>query len=582
MRYSQMFLPTVREVPSDAEVISHQLMIRAGMIRKLTSGIYSVLPLGYRTVKKVEEIIRQEMDAAGAQEVYLPAVQPAELWQESGRWGFYGKELLRFKDRHLRECCLGPTHEEVITDLVRNEVKTYRQLPRNLYQIQTKFRDEVRPRFGVMRCREFDMKDAYSFDADEKGADLSYEKMFKAYTRIFSRIGLKFRPVEADSGNIGGAYSHEFMVLADTGEDALAFCSGCDYAANLEKAEIARPEQKQPDPALFRPLETIHTPDVRTIEEVSAFLNVTPQDIVKTLVFAADGKPVAVLIRGDEEVNEAKLRNYLGADAVELATDDIVLEVTNSPKGFAGAIGIKAPVYADYSLMNRVNVVMGANREDYHVKNANLGRDFTVTAFADLRIIKESDSCPRCGKPVRFARGIEVGHVFKLGTKYSKAMRATFLDRDGKEKFMIMGCYGIGVGRTVAAAIEQQHDDQGILWPMTIAPFHVIVVPVNVNDAKIAAAGETLYRELGEAGVEVLLDDRDERAGVKFNDADLIGIPLRVTIGPKSLAAGNVELRIRRTGETRTIPVGEAKTAIRDIVMGELKALNDPNNGHPR
>jgi len=582
MRYSQMFLPTVREVPSDAEVISHQLMIRAGMIRKLTSGIYSVLPLGYRTVKKVEEIIRQEMDAAGAQEVYLPAVQPAELWQESGRWGFYGKELLRFKDRHLRECCLGPTHEEVITDLVRNEVKTYRQLPRNLYQIQTKFRDEVRPRFGVMRCREFDMKDAYSFDADEKGADLSYEKMFKAYTRIFSRIGLKFRPVEADSGNIGGAYSHEFMVLADTGEDALSFCSGCDYAANLEKAEIARPEQKQPDPALFRPLETIHTPDVRTIEEVSAFLNVTPQDIVKTLVFAADGKPVAVLIRGDEEVNEAKLRNYLGADAVELATDDIVLEVTNSPKGFAGAIGIKAPVYADYSLMNRVNVVMGANREDYHVKNANLGRDFTVTAFADLRIIKESDSCPRCGKPVRFARGIEVGHVFKLGTKYSKAMRATFLDRDGKEKFMIMGCYGIGVGRTVAAAIEQQHDDQGILWPMTIAPFHVIVVPVNVNDAKIAAAGETLYRELGEAGVEVLLDDRDERAGVKFNDADLIGIPLRVTIGPKSLAAGNVELRIRRTGETRTIPVGEAKTAIRDIVMGELKALNDPNNGHPR
>jgi len=582
MRYSQMFLPTVREVPSDAEVISHQLMIRAGMIRKLTSGIYSVLPLGYRTVKKVEEIIRQEMDAAGAQEVYLPAVQPAELWQESGRWGFYGKELLRFKDRHLRECCLGPTHEEVITDLVRNEVKTYRQLPRNLYQIQTKFRDEVRPRFGVMRCREFDMKDAYSFDADEKGADLSYEKMFKAYTRIFSRIGLKFRPVEAASGNIGGAYSHEFMVLADTGEDALSFCSGCDYAANLEKAEIARPEQKQPDPALFRPLETIHTPDVRTIEEVSAFLNVTPQDIVKTLVFAADGKPVAVLIRGDEEVNEAKLRNYLGADAVELATDDIVLEVTNSPKGFAGAIGIKAPVYADYSLMNRVNVVMGANREDYHVKNANLGRDFTVTAFADLRIIKESDSCPRCGKPVRFARGIEVGHVFKLGTKYSKAMRATFLDRDGKEKFMIMGCYGIGVGRTVAAAIEQQHDDQGILWPMTIAPFHVIVVPVNVNDAKIAAAGETLYRELGEAGVEVLLDDRDERAGVKFNDADLIGIPLRVTIGPKSLAAGNVELRIRRTGETRTIPVGEAKTAIRDIVMGELKALNDPNNGHPR
>ena len=376
MRYSEMFLPTVREVPSDAEVISHQLMIRAGMIRKLTTGIYSVLPLGYRTVKKVEQIIREEMDAAGAQEVYLPAVQPAELWEESGRWKFYGKELLRFKDRHNRECCIGPTHEEVITDLVRNEIKTYRQLPRNLYQIQTKFRDEVRPRFGVMRCREFDMKDAYSFDADEQGADVSYEKMFKAYTRIFSRVGLNFRPVEADSGNIGGAYSHEFMVLADTGEDALAFCSACEYAANLEKAEIAKPVKLQIDPSQFKALETIHTPNVRTIEEVSAFLGVSPQDIVKTLIFVADGKPVAVLIRGDEEVNEAKLRNFLGADSVELATDDIVLEATNSPKGFAGAIGIKADVYADYSLMNRINVVMGANREDYHVKNANLGRDY--------------------------------------------------------------------------------------------------------------------------------------------------------------------------------------------------------------
>ena len=582
MRYSEMFLPTVREVPSDAEVISHQLMIRAGMIRKLTAGIYSILPLGYRSVKKVEEIIRQEMDAAGAQEVYLPAVQPAELWQESGRWGFYGKELLRFKDRHNREYCIGPTHEEVITDIVRNEVKTYRQLPRNLYQIQTKFRDEVRPRFGVMRCREFDMKDAYSFDADEKGADLSYDKMFKAYTRIFSRIGLKFRPVEADSGNIGGAYSHEFMVLADTGEDALAFCSGCNYAANLEKAEIAKPDKQQIDPARFKPLETIHTPAVRTIEEVSAFLGVTPRDIVKTLIFVADNKPVAVLIRGDEEVNEAKLRNFLRADVVELATDDIVLEATNSPKGFAGAIGIKADVYADFSLANMVNVVMGANREDYHVKNANMGRDYTVKAFADLRIIKESDSCPRCGKPIRFARGIEVGHVFKLGTKYSKAMKATFLDRDGKEKFMIMGCYGIGVGRTVAAAIEQSHDNQGIIWPMTVAPFHVIIMPVNVNDKKLAEAAETLYRDLQKAGIEVLFDDRDERAGVKFNDADLIGIPVRVTIGPKSLAEGNVEVRMRKTGETRTIPVKEAETFIKDLVQGELKSLNDPDHGHTR
>ena len=582
MRYSEMFLPTVREVPSDAEVISHQLMIRAGMIRKLTTGIYSFLPLGYRTVKKVEQIIREEMDGAGAQEVFLPAVQPAELWEESGRWKFYGKELLRFKDRHNRECCIGPTHEEVITDLVRNEVKTYRQLPRNLYQIQTKFRDEVRPRFGVMRCREFDMKDAYSFDADEKGADVSYDKMFKAYTRIFSRVGLNFRPVEADSGNIGGAYSHEFMVMADTGEDALAFCSACEYAANLEKAEIAKPEKSADRPlAVQGPRDDPHpqrADDRGSLRLPGRIAAGHREDADLRGRRQARRRPHPGR-RGGQRGQAAELP---GCRRVELATDDIVLAATNSPKGFAGAIGIKADVYADYSLMNRMNVVMGANREDYHVKNANLGRDYAVKAFADLRIIKESDSCPRCGKPVRFARGIEVGHVFKLGTKYSKAMKATFLDRDGKEKFMIMGCYGIGVGRTVAAAIEQQHDDQGILWPMTIAPFHVIIIPVNVKDESIAKAGEELYRELEEAGLEVLLDDRDERAGVKFNDADLIGIPVRVTIGPKSLAAGNLEIRMRKTGEVQTIPVKEAKSFIKDLVKGELKSLNDPNNGHPR
>ncbi len=567
MRYSRMFLPTVREVPSDAEVISHQLMIRAGLIRKLTSGIYSVLPLGYRTVKKVEEIIRQEMDAAGAQEVYLPAVQPAELWQESGRWGFYGKELLRFKDRHMRDYCIGPTHEEVITDLVRNEVKTYRQLPRNLYQIQTKFRDEVRPRFGVMRCREFDMKDAYSFDADEKGADLSYEKMFKAYSRIFTRIGLIFRPVEADSGNIGGAYSHEFMVLADTGEDALAFCSGCDYAANLEKAEIEKPVEQPLDVSQFKPLETVHTPGVRTIEEVSAFLDVTPQDIVKTLVFTADGKPAAVLIRGDEEVNEAKLRNFLGADAVELATDDIVLEVTNSPKGFAGAIGIRAPVYADYSLMNRVNMVMGANREDYHVKNANLGRDFAVKAFADLRIIKESDSCPRCGKPVRFARGIEVGHVFKLGTKYSKAMNANFLGEDGKPAPFEMGCYGIGITRLPAAAVEQNHDERGIIWPDALAPFTVVICPISPDRSPdVKAAAEKLHDDLAALGVDVLLDDRNERPGAMFADWELIGVPHRITIGDKGLKEGQVEYQHRRDSAATKLGVAEVFAYVKERV----------------
>jgi prolyl-tRNA synthetase len=562
MRYSEMFLPTVREVPSDAEIVSHQLMIRSGMIRKLTSGIYSMLPLGYRIVKKVQEIIRQEMDRAGAQEVYLPVVQPSELWQETGRWKMYGKELLRFKDRHSREYCLAPTHEEVITDLVRNEIKTYRQLPRNLYQIQTKFRDEIRPRFGVMRSREFDMKDAYSFDEDEVGAGLSYEKMYEAYCRIFTRIGLRFRPVEADSGNIGGSYSHEFMVIADSGEDALVFCSVCNYAANLEKAESAKPQEKTIDPVSFKSLDTIHTPNVRTIEEVSGFLKVTPQGIVKTLIFMADEKPVAVIIRGDEELNEIKLKNYLGCNSLELATDDTILKVTGSPKGFAGAIGIKSEIIADYSILNMSNFIMGANKEDYHIINANAGRDFKVKDFADLRVVKEADDCPRCRKPLQLARGIEVGHVFKLGTKYSKAMKATYLDRNGKEQYMIMGCYGIGIGRTVAATIEQSHDEKGIIWPMSVAPFHGTIIPVNINDKPLLEAAEALYKALKDEGIEVLLDDRDERAGVKFNDADLIGIPLRVTIGPKRLKEGKIEVKMRKSDEVEVLTLEQAKEFI--------------------
>ena len=566
MRYSEMFIPTVREIPSDAEVVSHQLMIRAGLIRKLTSGIYSFLPLGLRVVRKVEQIVREEMNRAGAQEVFLPAVQPAELWQESGRWKMYGKELLRFKDRHNREYCIGPTHEEVITDLVRNEVKTYRQLPKNLYQIQTKFRDEIRPRFGVMRCREFSMKDAYSFDADWEGVDVSYQKMFDAYSTIFTRCGLKFRAVEADTGNIGGSFSHEFMVIADSGEDALVFCSVCEYAANIEKAEVAKPEKLPIDTAPLPVMETVHTPDVRTIGEVSNYLRVTPQDIVKTLVFEADGIPVAVLVRGDEEVNEAKLRGYLGCDALELATDDTVMKVTGSPKGFAGPVGIKARTIADYSLMNRVNMVTGANREDYHATNVNMGRDFTVKEFADLRFVKQTDTCPRCGKPLKFARGIEVGHTFKLGTKYSKQMRATFLDSSGQEKEMVMGCYGIGIGRTVAACIEQNNDEKGIIWPMFIAPYHVILTPVNIKDPLIMEAALKLYQRLTEAAIEVILDDRDERAGVKFNDADLIGIPLRITIGQKRLLEGKIELKIRKTGEEKVFNIEEALEFIKRTV----------------
>jgi prolyl-tRNA synthetase len=572
MRYSEMFLPTIREVPSDAEVISHQLMIRAGLIRKLTSGIYSYLPLGYRIIRKLEQIIREEMNKAGAQEVHLPMVQPSEIWQESGRWVYYGKELLRFRDRHDHEYCLGPTHEEVITGLVRNDVKTYRQLPCNLYQIQTKFRDEVRPRFGVMRCREFGMKDAYSFDVDEEGAEKSYEKMFAAYNNIFRRCGLKFRPVEADSGSIGGKYSHEFMVMADSGEDAMVFCEKCSYAANLEKAEVPAPEKKTISDKDWQELNEVHTPETRTIEEVSAFLKVKPQEIVKTLIFNGDGKPYAVLIRGDYEINEIKVKNHLGVAELELADDEMIKNVTGAPRGFAGPVNIKIPVLMDYSLMSMVNFVTGANKEDYHFKNVNTGRDFKEGTYADLRVVQPGDNCPRCGGSVKFARGIEVGHVFKLGTKYSKAMKATFLDKDGQEKIMIMGCYGIGVGRTVAAGIEQNNDENGIIWPMPLAPYHVIITPVNVNEEKVMNAAQNLYNSLLKEGIEVIFDDRDERAGVKFKDADLIGIPLRITVGQKNLAQGNVELKIRKSGENKLYSLEEIVQQVKNIIERELNS----------
>ncbi|HVO65738.1 MAG TPA: proline--tRNA ligase [Syntrophales bacterium] len=566
MRYSEIFLPTVREVPSDAEIISHQLMIRAGMIRKLTSGIYSYLPLGYRIIQKVERIIREEMNRAGAQEVFMPMVQPRELWEESGRWSHYGKELLRFRDRNERECCLGPTHEEVITDLVRNEIKTYRHLPKNLYQIQTKFRDEIRPRFGVMRCREFSMKDAYSFDADEKGVDVSYKKMFDAYSKIFGRCGLKFRAVEADTGNIGGSFSHEFMVMAETGEDALCFCSICEYAANLEKAEIAMPEKRQISGEEFLPLELVHTPNMKSIEEVSEFLHVDPTNVVKTMIYSADSVPVAILVSGDKELNEIKVKNFLNCDVLEMADEKMIYDVTGAPRGFAGAIGIKSKIIADYSLMNMKNFVMGANKEDYHVKNVNIGRDLAVATFADLRIAVDTDMCPRCGSSLKFARGIEVGHVFKLGTKYSKTMKATYLDKSGKEQYMVMGCYGIGVGRTVAAAIEQNHDENGIIWPVPMTPFHVIITPINVNDDDIKKISEDLYITLLERGIEVILDDRDERAGVKFKDADLIGIPLRITIGKKLLTDGKLEVKIRRSGEVIIMAIDKLDDFIRNYI----------------
>ncbi len=546
MRFSQYYLPTLKEAPADAEVISHKLLTRAGMIRKLTSGIYSYLPFGLRAVYKSAQIVREEMNRAGAQELLMPAVQPADLWQESGRWDFYGKELLRFKDRHSRDYCMGPTHEEVITDLVRGEVRSYRQLPINLYQIQTKFRDEIRPRFGLMRGREFIMKDAYSFDRDNAGADISYQSMFEAYERIFQRMGLRFRAVEADSGAIGGNFSHEFMVLAETGEDVIIACTACAYAANTERAEVAY--SGTPDGADGPAIAEEHTPHCRTVEELAAFMNVPATNIIKTLLFCADGEPVAALVRGDRELNEIKLKNYLKAAELELASPEQVEAWTAAPVGFAGPVGLKVKhIVADHELKSGGPWVVGANKADAHLRNVNISRDVPDCRFLDLRVIAEGDPCPRCEGAIEFTRGIEVGHVFKLGTKYSQAMHATYLDENGKEQLMIMGCYGVGVTRVVAACVEQNHDEFGIKFPPPLAPFTVMVINLDVNSPEVTATAESIYQALADAGHEVLLDDRSERPGVKFKDADLIGIPMQVVVGGKGLAQGLVETKDRRT-----------------------------------
>ena len=568
MRYSSYFIPTQKEVPADAEIISHQLMVRAGMIRKLTSGIYTYLPVGLRSIRKVENIVREEMNRAGAIEVLMPAVQPAELWQESGRWDYYGRELLRFKDRHDREACMGPTHEEVITDLVRKEIHSYKQMPINLYQIQTKFRDEIRPRFGIMRGREFIMKDAYSFDVDEAGANRSYEAMYEAYEKIFKRCGLKFRPVEADSGTIGGSYSHEFMVLAESGEDQIVNCTACDYAANLERAEVKEEAVSSPDKNGFEALGRVDTPNQRTIEEVAEFLNITSEQLVKTLVYVVDEEAVAVLIRGDHELNDAKLKNALDAQAVEMASERMVEEATGAPLGFAGPVGLKIRVVADNALKAMKNFVVGGNEKDLHLKNVNLERDFKPSLFGDLRTIAPGDACPRCGGEIAFGRGIEVGHVFKLGVKYSEAMKAVFLNEQGKEMPSIMGCYGIGIGRTVAAAIEQNHDKDGIVFPAPVAPFEVTILPLQMHNEDVVAAASKIYEDLLAKGIDVLLDDRDERAGVKFKDADLLGIPVRITVGSRGLKNGEVEVKLRPEPESFTVPLNSAADAISDTVKG--------------
>lgn len=555
MRYSQYFLPTLKENPADAEVVSHQLMMRAGMIRKVAAGVYSYLPFGLRAIRKVEQIVREEMNRAGAIELLMPMSNPAELWQESGRWDYYGKELLRFKDRHQRDFCMGPTHEEVITDIVRGHVKSYRQLPVNLYQVQSKFRDEIRPRFGLMRGREFIMKDAYSFDTTEEGANTSYQKMREAYCRIFERCGLEYRMVEADSGAIGGSFSHEFMVLADTGEDVVISCESCEYSANIEKAVVVDRGEMSQEP--MSEVERVVTKGAHTVADVSVMLKLKPSQIVKTMLVIADDEPVAVLIRGDHELNEAKIKNLLGASVLELATPEQIAAATGGPVGFSGPVGLKVPIYADNAVKYMRNLGVGGNEIDIHLEGVNLERDFQVKQFADLRDAAEGDECPHCGGSYSNTRGIEVGHIFKLGTKYSEAMKATFLDADGKANDIIMGCYGIGIGRTVASSIEQNHDADGMIWPMPIAPFQVLVNMLTPKDDAVREASEQLYQQLLEAGVEVLLDDRDERPGAKFKDADLIGIPLNVTVGARGLKEGQLELKDRASGEKSMVAVDQ-------------------------
>jgi prolyl-tRNA synthetase len=561
-----MLISTLREVPAEAEIDSHKLMLRAGMIRKMAAGVYNYMPLGLRVLKKIEDIVREEMNAAGAQEFLASAIIPAELWQESGRWDAYGAEMFRLKDRGERDFCLGPTHEEVFTDIARNEIKSYKQLPLNLYQIQTKYRDERRPRFGVMRSREFVMKDAYSFDKDQEGLDLAYDKMHDAYVKIFNRCGLDAKCVAADSGAIGGSNSAEFMVKSEVGEDDVVFCTECDYAANIEKAySPAEKEEKQE----YKELNKIETPNVRTIEELVEFFNTDKKKFAKTILFNADGKIVAVMVRGDREINEVKISNAVGeVTNLELASSEEVRVATGAEVGFAGPIAIKVDILlVDEEVANMYNFIVGANETGYHYSNVNYGRDFKGT-IGDFRNVTEGEQCPICGGKVTIARGTEVGHIFKLGTKYSEAMNAKFIDEDGKEQPFIMGCYGIGVTRTMASIIEQHHDENGIVWPLSVAPYHVSVIPVNVKDEEQTKVANELYEKLTNMGVEVLLDDRNERAGVKFKDSELMGIPMRVTVG-KKINDGEVEFKLRDS-EMEVVKIDE----VCNIIKGKFEKNN--------
>jgi prolyl-tRNA synthetase len=560
-----MLLPTLREAPAEAEIISHQLLLRAGFIRKAAAGVYTLLPLGLKVIKKIEAIVREEMNSRGAQEIIMPIIQPSELWQESGRWDVYGPELFRLKDRHGRTFCLGPTHEEIITDLVRNEVKSYRQLPLLLYQIQNKYRDERRPRFGLIRGREFIMKDLYSFDRDEAGLEVSYQKMFSAYRRIFERCGLYFRPVEADSGAIGGSDTHEFMVLAETGEALLVFCSQppCGYAANVERASA--PPKKRIDLEEPRLLSEVATPGKRTVEEVTLFLGVEPQKLIKTLLYETEAGYAAVLVRGDRIINQVKLQKALGVLRCDLADAESVERLSGARVGFAGPVGLKGlRLVADLEVMEMANAVSGANKDDAHFININPDRDFEPDLVADLRQVQAGDPCPICGSALEEARGIEVGQVFKLGYKYSKALGANYLDEKGSSIPICMGSYGIGVTRTMAAAVEQNHDGNGIIWPVAIAPFQALVVPVNNRESEQTLLAEKVYELLLNEGVEAVLDDRQERAGVKFKDADLIGYPLRLIIGKQAVESSSIEVFQRKTGQTVTIPFEQIVSFVKE------------------
>ena len=566
MHFSKLFIPTLKESPADAEVISHKLMVRAGMIRQLASGVYSILPLGLRVLRKVEQIIREEMNQIGGQEVFLPSIQPAELWVESKRWDFYGKELLRIKDRHGREFCYGPTHEEVITDIVRREIKSYRQLPILLYQIQTKFRDEVRPRFGIMRGREFMMKDAFSFHADEKDTQHTYHQMAKAYTNIFERCGLRFKQVQADSGTIGGSFSHEFAVLADSGEDEIGFCESCGYASNLEMAE-SKPPSPSTAPSTPQDIKEVETPGKKSVKEVAGFLNLPAHQIVKTILLENENGRVAGLVRGDHEINLVKMKNLIGCEWLQPAGEEAFSKKPELHRGYIGPVGLDLPVYADREISVLHDFVTGANKPSAHFTGVQVQRDLKIKEFGDIRTVRAKDPCPRCedGK-YQVKRGIEVGHIFILGTKYSSAMKAVFLDQHGKENAMIMGCYGIGVGRTAAAAIEQNNDERGIIWPRNLAPFQVIIIPVNYSNSDLNNACDTIYNRLQEAGIETLLDDRSDRLGVKLKDADLMGIPLQIIIGPKNLSAGQVEIKVRKTNESSLHPYPQVIEDIPNIL----------------